>query len=97
MEVKGKVKVKVEIPYLMRGFTKGVEVVEMTAGTLAECLRKLESKFPELKGWFIDSEGELPLFANIYVNGDDVRWAQGLETPLKNGDRITMVPFFPGG
>ncbi|MBI2860098.1 MAG: MoaD/ThiS family protein [Chloroflexi bacterium] len=90
-------KVKVEIPYHLRQFVNDSAEVEMAAVDVAGCLHDLESSFPEMKGRLLDGEGRLRLFANIYVNGEDIRWSQGLTTPLKDGDCITIVPFIPGG
>ena len=97
MEGRERLGAKVGIPYHLRQFTDGADVVEVAASDMAECLNNLESQFPGLKGRLIDSEGRLRLFANIYINGDDIRWAQGFATPLKGGDEVTIVPFVPGG
>ena len=97
MEGKERLSVKVEIPYHLRQFTDGENIVELAANSVVECLVNLESQFAGLKGRLVDSEGRLRLFANIYINGDDIRWVQGLATPLKSGDEVTIVPFVPGG
>jgi len=89
--------VKMGIPYYLRQFTSGADVVEVAVGNVAECLQNLESQFDGLKGRFVDDEGKLRIFADIYINGEDIRWTEGLATPLKDGDEVTIVPLVAGG
>ncbi len=61
------------------------------------CIDGLEAQFPGLKDRLLDETGELRRFVNIYINGEDVRFAQGVQTRLKPGDEISIVPAVAGG
>jgi len=89
--------VKVRIPTPLRGLTKDQDVVAGDEGTLAACIEGLESAYPGLKDRICDDTGELRRFVNIYINGEDVRFMDGLASPLKSGDEVSIVPAVAGG
>ncbi len=89
--------VKVRIPTPLRELTNNQDVVAIEAETLAACIDGLESAFAGLKDRICDEEGELRRFVNIYVRGEDVRFLHGLETELKAGDEVSIVPAVAGG
>lgn len=89
--------VKVRIPAPLRRLAQGATVVEVEAGTVIQCLDELEAKFPGMKERLLDSEGQVQQFINIYVNGEDIRFLQDLQTPLKPGDEVSIVPAIAGG
>jgi molybdopterin synthase sulfur carrier subunit len=89
--------VKVRIPTPLRKLTNEVDVVTGEAGTLASCINGLESAYPGLKERLCDEQGELRRFVNVYVNGEDVRFLDGLATALKVGDEVSIVPAVAGG
>ncbi len=89
--------VLVRIPQPIRRITNGLGTVELNAVNLMECLNELERKFPDVKGRVLDEQGQLRRFVNIYVNGEDVRFLQNLNTPLKPGDEVSIVPAIAGG
>ena len=89
--------VKVRIPGPLRRLTEGQGTVEVSASTLAGCIEALEACFPGTKERLCDEDGQLRRFINIYVNGEDVRFLQGLETHLKSGDEVSLVPAIAGG
>jgi molybdopterin synthase sulfur carrier subunit len=89
--------VKVRIPTPLRGLTGDQDVVAGAEGTLAACIDALESAFPGLKDRICDDTGELRRFVNIYINGEDVRFMDGLDSPLKEGDEVSIVPAVAGG
>jgi len=89
--------VNVRIPTPLRKLTNELDVVAGDGGTLAACIDGLESQYPGLKERLCDERGELRRFVNIYVNGEDVRFQDGLETPLKAGDEVSIVPAVAGG
>jgi molybdopterin synthase sulfur carrier subunit len=89
--------VKVRIPTPLRGLTKDQDVVAGDEGTLSACIDGLESAFPGLKDRICDDTGELRRFVNIYINGEDVRFLSGLQTNLKAGDEVSIVPAVAGG
>jgi sulfur-carrier protein len=89
--------VNVRIPAPLRGLTNNLDVVAVEAGTLAACIDGLESTYPGLKDRICDEQGEIRRFVNIYINGDDVRFLDGLATPVKTGDEVSIVPAVAGG
>jgi molybdopterin synthase sulfur carrier subunit len=89
--------VKVRIPTPLRGLTKEQDVVSSDGGTLAACIEGLESAYPGIKDRICDDTGEIRRFVNIYVNGEDVRFLAGLDTELKGGEEISIVPAVAGG
>lgn len=89
--------VKVKIPTPLRTLTKDVDTVETEAGDLQTVVQTLEGQFPGMRERLLDDGGELRRFVNIYVNGEDVRFLQGLTTALKDGDEVSIVPAVAGG
>jgi molybdopterin synthase sulfur carrier subunit len=89
--------VKVRIPSPLRGLTNEQDVVPGDGGTLGAIINGLESDFPGIKERICDDTGEIRRFVNIYVNGEDVRFLEGLETALKAGDEVSIVPAVAGG
>ena len=89
--------VLVRIPTPLRRMTNGLDKVEMDESNLSEMIDKLESDYPGFKERLIDEDGELRYFVNIYVNGEDVRFLDGLATSTKTGDEISIVPAVAGG
>jgi molybdopterin synthase sulfur carrier subunit len=77
--------------------TNGQDKVEMEASNLVDMIEKLESSYPGFKERLIDENGELRYFVNIYLNGEDVRFLNGLATAAKSGDEISIVPAVAGG
>ena len=89
--------VLVRIPTPLRRMTGGKDKVEVESSTLGEMVDTLESAYPGFKERLVDENGELRYFVNIYVNGEDVRFLQGLETATKAGDEVSIVPAVAGG
>ena len=89
--------VMVRIPTPLRRMTGGKDKVEVESSTLSEMVDTLESTYPGFKERLVDENGELRYFVNIYVNGEDVRFLQGLETITKTGDEVSIVPAVAGG
>jgi molybdopterin synthase sulfur carrier subunit len=89
--------VTVRIPTPLRGLTNNVDVVATEATTLAGCIDWLESSYPGLKERICDETGEIRRFVNIYINGEDVRFLDGIDTALKTGDEVSIVPAVAGG
>ena len=78
--------IEVRIPTILRTYTDGAKQVEGTGSTLGELLADLDSK-----------HGGLRRFVNVYLNDEDVRFLDGLETPVKDGDMVTVLPAVAGG
>ncbi len=89
--------VTVRIPTPLRKLTNELDVVSGDGGTLMVCIDSLEEQYPGLKERLCDEAGELRRFVNVYVNGEDVRFLAGLETALKAGDEVSIVPAVAGG
>lgn len=89
--------VLVRIPTPMRRITNGQGQVEMESGTLAQLVGKLEESYPGFRERLMDENGELRYFVNIYLNGQDIRFLEGLETTTKSGDEVSIVPAVAGG
>jgi len=90
--------VKVRIPTPLRKLTNNLDVVVADGvGTLTACIDDLERQYPGLKERLCDETGELRRFVNVYVNGEDVRFQQGLATPVQAGDEVSIVPAVAGG
>ena len=90
--------VMVRIPTPLRRVTNGQDKVSIErAATLSEIVGSLDSQFPGIKERLCDEQGELRNFVNVYVNGEDVRFLDGLGTATKSGDEISIVPAVAGG
>ena len=89
--------VKVRIPAPLRKLTNELDVVSTEDGSLQACIDGLEAEYPGLKERICDESGDIRRFVNIYVNGEDVRFLQGLGTDLKAGDEVSIVPAVAGG
>ncbi len=89
--------VTVRIPTPLRKLTNELDVVSGDGGTLLACIDSLEEQYPGIKERLCDEGGELRRFVNVYVNGEDVRFQQGLQTPLNAGDEVSIVPAVAGG
>jgi molybdopterin synthase sulfur carrier subunit len=77
--------------------TNGQDKVELEESNLHDMIDKLEASYPGFKERLIDENGELRYFVNIYLNGEDVRFLEGLATAAKSGDEISIVPAVAGG
>ena len=77
--------------------TGGKGEVEEKGGSIGELIENLNSSHPGLKERLCDEKGEVRRFVNIYVNEEDIRFLTGKETPLKDGDEVSIVPAIAGG
>ncbi len=89
--------IKVRIPTPLRPLTKNQGEVEAKGTNVAEMIDNLEATHPGIKGRLCDDSGELRRFVNIYVNEEDVRFLNGKDTGLKDGDEVSIVPAIAGG
>jgi sulfur-carrier protein len=88
---------KVRIPTPLRKLTNNEELVEVNAATIGAAIIELQTKFPGIKERLIDETGEVRRFVNVYVNEEDIRFLQNQQTPLKDGDEISIIPAIAGG
>jgi len=77
--------------------TNGKDKVEVESANLGDLVEKLNGEYPGFKDRLVDEEGELRYFVNIYLNGEDVRFMDGLNTSTSSGDEISIVPAVAGG
>jgi molybdopterin converting factor small subunit len=89
--------VKVIIPTPLRPYTGKKESVELQAATVGEALASLTTLFGDLKKHLYSDDGKLRSFVNVYVNDEDIRYLRGDETPLREGDILSIVPSIAGG
>lgn len=89
--------VNVKIPTPLRSLTLDRDTVSADGETLDAVVAELEVAFPGMRERICDEAGELRRFVNVYVNGEDVRFLQGLGTALSAGDEISIVPAVAGG
>ena len=89
--------ISVRIPTPLRKFTGGAESVTASGATVAALVEDVESRHPGLKERICDDAGKVRRFVNVYVNGEDIRFLGSLDTPVKDGDEISIVPAIAGG
>ena len=89
--------VVVRIPTPLRRMTNGQDKVQVETGNLGAMVDELEGSYPGFKDRLLDENGELRYFVNIYLNGEDVRFLDGLETTTSTGDEVSIVPAVAGG
>ena len=89
--------VKVIIPTALRQYTGGQGTVSVQGGTVAEVLQQLSAEHPEFGKQIFDDTGKLRSFVNIYRNDDDVRYLEGLNTPISERDELSIIPAIAGG
>jgi len=89
--------ITIEIPTAFRRFTEGAPKVDSSATTVAEALNDLTSRFPNLARHVRDEQGQIRQFLNVYLNEEDIRFLGGETVPLKDGDRVLLVPSIAGG
>jgi sulfur-carrier protein len=89
--------VKVLIPTPLQKFTNEKATIECNGTTVSELIDTLEQSCPGIKARLCDEEGKLRRFLNFYVNSEDIRFLDGADTPLKDGDEVSIVPAVAGG
>jgi sulfur-carrier protein len=89
--------IEARIPTILRNYTGGEKSVEGSGGTLADLFVDLDSRHEGLRARLIGDDGALQRFVNVYLNDEDVRFLGGAETPLSDGDVVTILPAVAGG
>lgn len=87
----------ISIPTLLRNLTGGADTVGAQGATIDTVLDNLEAEFPGIRARICDDGGRVRRSINLYVNGEDIRFLQGQQTPIKGSDEITIVPAIAGG
>jgi molybdopterin converting factor small subunit len=85
------------IPAVLRPQVGGVKSLELAGSTVGELVNALLERHPGLGGQLLTPEGELNRFVNVYVNGQDVRYLEGLATPVGDRDEVRLLPAMAGG
>jgi molybdopterin converting factor small subunit len=88
--------IEVRIPTILRTYTDGAKQVEGTGSTLGELIEDIDVQHSGLRDRLV-ADGGLRRFVNVYLNDEDVRFLGGLETPVKDGDTVTVLPAVAGG
>jgi molybdopterin synthase sulfur carrier subunit len=89
--------VQVKLPTIMRKHTGGEAQVEGAGSTIREVLADLESRYEGLTRNVVTEDGALHRFVNVYVNDEDIRYLGALETEVKDGDTVAILPAVAGG
>jgi sulfur-carrier protein len=87
----------VRIPQVLRAAAGGNKQLELAGASVGDVVEGLVTEYPSLRGQLLTDEGELNRFVNIYVNGQDVRYLDGLATPVGERDEVRLLPAMAGG
>jgi molybdopterin synthase sulfur carrier subunit len=85
------------LPTPLRRLTEGKSKLEVEASTVAELVDVLERDYPGMRERLCDETGEIKRFINLFVNGEEIRTLQGLNTPIEDGDEVSVIPAMAGG
>ncbi len=90
--------VTISIPTILRPLTQDQKSIQTNGLNILDAINNIDTQYTGIKDRLINTEkDEVHQFINIYVNGDDIRFADNLTTPLNNGDQITILPAVAGG
>ncbi len=89
--------VTVRIPTTMRPLAGGATTVDVEAGTLSDVIKALDQAHAGLAQRLLDDDGALRRFVNVFVDDDDVRYLNGLDTPVPDGQTVSIIPAVAGG
>ena len=89
--------VRVKVPTQLKDATGGATRLEASGSTVGEVLEAVYAEHGELKTRLVGEDGELRRFVNVYVGGEDIRFGEGLATPVKDGDEVQVLPAVAGG
>ncbi len=88
--------IEVRIPTILRTYTDGAKAVEGSGSTLGDLFADLDARHPGIRARLVDA-GELRRFVNVYLNDEDVRFLDGINTAVAAGDSVTILPAVAGG
>jgi molybdopterin synthase sulfur carrier subunit len=88
--------VRVKLPPVLKEFSRGVEVAEVSGRTVGECLKSLERQFPKIKDYLFDRQGRLLGIFGIYLDSEGI-YPVELDTPVQDGDELVILNFIMGG
>ena len=87
----------VRIPTPLRKLTNNEELVVIYAADISAAIQELQTRFPGIQERLVDESGAVRRFVNVYVNEEDIRFLQNLQTPIKDGDEVSIIPAIAGG
>jgi molybdopterin converting factor small subunit len=88
---------RVRVPTILRTYTAGESEVTADGSTLSDVLDSLDESYPGIKARIVDEQGGLRRFVNVYVGNDDVRFLDGLNTPVADNAQVSVIPAVAGG
>jgi sulfur-carrier protein len=89
--------IEVRVPTILRSYTDGEKAVEGKGETLADLFADLDARHTGLRDRLVGADGSLQRFVNVYLNDEDVRFLGGVQTPVADGDVVTILPAVAGG
>jgi sulfur-carrier protein len=89
--------VSVRLPTVLRPQANGQSLVQQRGGTVGEVVTELVAAYPGLRANLLDDAGNVRKFVNVYVNDEDIRFLQQLDTPVEEGDEVAILPAVAGG
>jgi len=89
--------IEVRVPTVLRKHTDGEKAVSGEGATVRELVDDLASRYPGLRDALLGQDGQLNRYVQTYVNDEDVRFLGGIETPLADGDQVSILPAVAGG
>jgi sulfur-carrier protein len=89
--------VHVRVPTVLRTYTGGAKEVSADGSTVGEVFAALDTAHPGIRDRVVDEQGQLRRFVNVYVDNEDVRFADGLATPVADGTKVSIIPSVAGG
>ncbi|QSQ15857.1 MoaD/ThiS family protein [Myxococcus landrumensis] len=87
----------IRIPTLMRPLTRNQAEVTASGGTVREVLKDLDARYPGIGVKLLDEHGAVRRYVNVFLNDEDIRALEALDTPVKDVDRLTLIPAMAGG
>ena len=85
------------VPTPLRKLTSGQSKVQLAATNIAEMIERADAQYPGFRARVLDDNGEVKRFIKVFVNGVDIRTLQGKQTPIKEGDEVSVIPAMAGG
>lgn len=89
--------IKVRIPTALRKLAEGQETIEVDGANVGEVIKNIQAAFPALGEQLVDDKGSVRRFVNLFANDEDIRFLDELDTELKDGDEVSIVPAIAGG
>jgi len=87
----------IRIPTPLRRVTNGADKITVESGSIVEIIGSLDREFPGIKARLCDDNDELRNFVNMYINGEDIRFLDGMKSSVNSGDEVSIVPAVAGG